>query len=649
LIAIILSHFTLAQDDLDLLEQQAFQKAVRRVAPSVVRIETIGGVERVGRVLFGSGPTTGLVISPDGYIVSAAFNFLNQPTSILVELPDGTRKAAELVATDHNRMFVLLKIDVDDPLPVPEIVPAEEIQTGAWAIAVGRAFESSEPNVAVGIVSATKRIWSKAIQTDAAVSPNNYGGPLVDIRGRVLGVLVPLAPQAASGVSGVEWYDSGIGFAVPGHELEPLVARLKVGEDLHPGLIGIHFGDESLYTGKPVLAAVRPNSPAADAGLKPGDRIAQVGDRATARAAEVKEELARRYAGDTVRVVALRGDDRIERNIQLVAKLEPYQHPFLGILPMRPRQGDDSQRPAGVAVRYVYPDGPAAEAGVARHDVLETFSGDPIQDADQLRRLLSNRKLADVVELEVRRGKESLNLRVTLGQLSDDVPADALPSANEDQLEEDDKPGAAREATITSVKIPEFENDAWAYIPEHYTDDVPHGLLVWLHPPGDFDRDRLFARWKAHSGRDRLILLAPKSSDAKRWLPREVSLVRKLIDQLTADYTIDASRVVLGGNGAGGTLAYLAAIGNRDVARGVTLVDAAIPRLAPQNEPTHRLAFYVAKTKKSRVADRVDMVIDRLREMKYPVTVRTLGDEPRDLNDDELAELARWIDTLDRI
>jgi serine protease Do len=143
--------------------------------------------------------------------------------------------------------------------------------------------------------------------------------------------------------------------------------------------------------------------------------------------------------------------------------------------------------------------------------------------------------------------------------------------------------------------------------------------------------------------------LAPKSSDDKRWLPPEISLVRKLIDQLTGDYAIDASRVVLAGNGAGGTLAYLVAVANRDVARGVTMVHSAIPRLAPENEPTHRLALFVAKTKKSRVADRVDQAIGRLREMKYPVTVRTLGDDPRDLDENELAELARWIDALDKI
>ncbi len=108
------------------------------------------------------------------------------------------------------------------------------MRVGQWAIAVGRTFESAQPNMAVGILSAVDRIWGKAIQTDAAVSPNNYGGPLVDIRGRVMGILVPLSPDADGGVAGMEWYDSGIGFAIPMEHIPQVLPRLEKGEDLHP-------------------------------------------------------------------------------------------------------------------------------------------------------------------------------------------------------------------------------------------------------------------------------------------------------------------------------------------------------------------------------------------------------------------------------
>ena len=131
-----------AQGDLFALEEDAMQAAAAAVAPSVVRIETVGGLERVGRVLVSEGPTTGLVISPDGHILSSAYNFLGQPASVLVTLDNGTRKPAEIVARDNSRMLVLLKIETDEDLPVPEFAARDEIKVGSWSIALGRAHDA---------------------------------------------------------------------------------------------------------------------------------------------------------------------------------------------------------------------------------------------------------------------------------------------------------------------------------------------------------------------------------------------------------------------------------------------------------------------------------------------------------------------------
>src|SRR5262245_53945655 len=87
-----------AQVDLEEQEEVAIRQAVSAIAPSVVKIETLGGLERVGKLLVGTGPTTGLVVSSDGYVISSAFNFIQQPTSILITLPGGQRAAATIVA-----------------------------------------------------------------------------------------------------------------------------------------------------------------------------------------------------------------------------------------------------------------------------------------------------------------------------------------------------------------------------------------------------------------------------------------------------------------------------------------------------------------------------------------------------------------------
>jgi len=642
-----------AEEDLDLLEQQAFQAAVERVAPSVVRIDTVGGVDRVGKVPFGTGPTTGLVIDAEGYVVSSAVGFQNGSESILVRLPDGSHKPAELVATDHNRMIVLLKIETDSPLPVPDFVPEAEIRVGQWAIAVGRTFEGNRPNVAVGIVSALGRVWGKAVQTDAAVSPNNYGGPLVDLRGRVLGVLVPLSPQAATEVAGVEWYDSGIGFAVPAFHVQEILPKLKLGGDLHPGVIGISFSAGNLSTSEPVVAARHPNSPASEAGLKAGDRIVEIEGRPIVRASQAKAELSRRYAGETVRLIVLREKERIEHDLELVAKLEPYEHPFLGILPMRPPAGFE-ERAAGVTVRYVYPESPAAKAGIERGDVVVALAGEPVEEADAFRLKLSDHQPEDEVEFEVRRGEETLRLKALLGRLPEDLPPDALPPARQpDQLQgepaaEPDPPEPPQAGPI-QLKIPEFENNAWAYVPEDYDAAVRYGLVVWLHGPGGFDWNELLRRWKPHCDQADLILLAPKSADPDGWRPTEATLVRKMLDDVKSTYTLDPARIVVHGHQSGGKLAYLVGFRERDVVRAVAAVEAPVTGRPPQNDPVYRMAFYAAWAKKSRDADRLEAGVGGLRDRKYPVTVQTLGDEPRYLNPDELSELVRWIDTLDRI
>src|SRR5207249_10556842 len=124
------------------------------------------------------------------YVISSAFNFAQKPTTILVRLPNGSRWPAKLVATDNSRMLVLLKVQTEEKLVPALPTPEKEIAVGQYAIAVGRVFDGGRLNVSEGIISADHRISGRALQTDAKVSPSNYGGPLVDIQGRVQGVMV---------------------------------------------------------------------------------------------------------------------------------------------------------------------------------------------------------------------------------------------------------------------------------------------------------------------------------------------------------------------------------------------------------------------------------------------------------------------------
>lgn len=644
--------------DVTALEEEAVRAAVAKVAPSVVRVETVGGLEKVGKVLIGEGPTTGLIVSPDGYVLSSSFNFAQQPSSILVTLADGTRLPARRVATDHNRMVTLLKVEPMRDLPVPDAAPLADVRVGAWAIAVGRTYEGDEPNVSVGIVSALARIWGKAIQTDAKISPANYGGPLLDIQGRVMGILVPLAPEQAGDAAGVDWYDSGIGFAVSLAQLLELLPRLKSGEDLHAGVLGISLKGKNIYADPAELAIVRPNSPAYKAGLKPGDLIVEVEGQKIERQSQLKSQINPRYAGDTLHVVAMRGDERLERDLQLVDKLLPYDRPFLGVLPLRtiaselvvavpPAAGQPAvaapEQP--VLVRYVYADSPAAMAGIMSGDAIVAVGGQPVRGFDDLANRIAAGEVGSKLAVKVQRKTESLDLEVTLAVQPTQVPAELPPAYANLPAASGDKPAVGR----TSLKIPEFKNDCLVYVPKDYDPRVASGLLVWLHSPAGLKEDELLERWSGLCDTHNVILLAPKAANSSRWTAPELDFIHKTIDQARATYTIDSNRVVAAGVELGGQIAYVLAFANPGLIQGVAAIDAPLSGRMIETDPAHLLAIYTTKAQQGRTSKAIAAGVERLKSLKFPVTLHDLGESGRDLKPEELPELLRWIDTLDRL
>jgi len=292
--------------------------AVQTAAPYLVRIETIGGHEKVGREFANEGTSTGILLDKEGYILTGAFNFLHDPTSILLVFPDGTKKVANKIATDHLRMLTLLKANdftggEMTPLPMRS---KESIRVGERCIAVGAVF-SAEPNVALGIISGKDRIWGKAIQTDAAIGPNNYGGLLIDMQGNALGIPVPLSMMSQEVAAGAEMYDGGVGMVIPWEDAMTLLPKYKEGKDLLPGLLGFGFKENQTFIGEPVIVAVRPDSPAANAGLNVGVRIVRIDGVPMPTALAVTKNIRKRYADETLTIVFAR--EGAEQTVSLTA------------------------------------------------------------------------------------------------------------------------------------------------------------------------------------------------------------------------------------------------------------------------------------------------------------------------------------------
>lgn len=634
-----------AQDSPDLLalEEAAMKAAAAQAAPCVVRIETLGGREKVDDLLVGIGPTSGLIVSADGYILSSAFNFVQQPASILATLPSGKRAAARIVARDRSRMLVLLKVDADEPLPTPVPAPRASWRVGQWTLALGRTYDGP-PSVSVGVLSAANRVWGKAVQTDAKISPSNYGGPLIDLQGRVIGVLVPLSPTEQGEIAGAEWYDSGIGFAIPLEDVLPRLEQMKQGIDAHPGLLGVSLKGGDIYADQPVIAAVPAKSPAAKAGLQVGDTIIAVDGQPIERQAQLKHALGRRYAKEVLQIAVRRGDQRIDAEIELAEKIEPFAHAFLGVLPLR----DGARGLAGIGIRYVYPGSPAERSGVTVDDRLLAINGREVTSSQQAQELLAGFEPGADVELTLQRQGQSRQAAAVLAALPSSAPAEVPPPWSPDSPKD---PAVEKPTTgVIKIKLPEEANECLAYVPENYDRRTPHGLIVWLRPPGEFNEKQFVDRWAEASSAHRFVLLAPQPLDKARWSPTEVDFIGKTIDHMVANFAIDRTRVVVHGFQAGGAMAYLTAFSRRDLVRGAAPVDAALPLRAglPENDPVQRLAFFTAYAPGSELAGPIEAAAARLSAMKFPVTLQKLP-ERRYLNDEELAALVRWADALDRL
>lgn len=262
------------------------------------------------------GASTGILISADGWILTSRFALNFDPSTILVTLADGRTFTARRAGEDTSRGIALLHIDAAE-LPHLEFADPKEARVGQRVIVLGRTFASSgRPTVNLGVVSACGRIFGRALQIDALTSPANYGGAVVDLAGRVLGVAVPLSPSGRD--AGVDWYDSGIGFATTIGDIEPLLHRMQRGETLHRAWLGVTVDQTDLGPGA-VIAGLAIRSPASLAKLRVGDRVLAVGDAVIHNAFTLQNELGRRLAGDSITLKLRRGESTLELTLELAA------------------------------------------------------------------------------------------------------------------------------------------------------------------------------------------------------------------------------------------------------------------------------------------------------------------------------------------
>jgi Do/DeqQ family serine protease len=277
------------------------------------------GYERQQTPQVGTG--SGVVISPDGYIVTNNHVIANS-SQLEVTLNNNKTYEAEVIGTDPDSDIALLKIEAENALPYLAFGDSDNTKIGEWVLAVGNPFNLTS-TVTAGIVSAKARSLSPTrtqsfIQTDAAVNPGNSGGALVNTNGDLIGINTAITSQTGSYV--------GYAFAVPSNIAKKVVEDIMEFGNVQKGLLGISAANtnspaaiemgldqlEGVY-----IAGVEEESGAEDAGLMEGDVIKKIDNIEIQKFSELTGYLSAKRPGDVVQVTLDRDGKSLVKNVTL--------------------------------------------------------------------------------------------------------------------------------------------------------------------------------------------------------------------------------------------------------------------------------------------------------------------------------------------
>jgi len=277
------------------------------------------------------GTGSGVIISPDGYIVTNN-HVIAEASQLSVTMNNNKTYEATVVGTDPISDIALIKVDSEDPLPYLVFGDSDNVRIGEWVLAVGNPFNLTS-TVTAGIVSAKARNLGRNqsfIQTDAAVNPGNSGGALVNTNGELVGINTAITSQTGSYI--------GYSFAVPSNIARKIVQDLLEYGDVIKGVLGIRTvnpGSEyarnngidqvdGVFVGE-----VEEDSGAETAGLKNGDVIKQIDNIRVRKFADLTGYIATKSPGDMVDVELERDGEMVVVPVE-VRERQIIQLPVLG-------------------------------------------------------------------------------------------------------------------------------------------------------------------------------------------------------------------------------------------------------------------------------------------------------------------------------
>jgi serine protease Do len=266
---------------------------------------------------------SGFIIDPSGLIVTNAHVIANAD-QITVTLSDDTVLQAQVVGRDVVTDLALLKVDAKTPLPAASWGDSGKTKVGDWVLAIGNPFGLGG-TVTAGIISATARDihsgpYDDYLQTDASINRGNSGGPMFNLAGEVIGINTAIYSPSGGSI--------GIGFAIPAALAQPIIDQLKTTGKVVRGWIGARIQPvtddiaESLGLDKArgaLIAAIDPDSPATQAGLKPGDVILTYDAKPIDRSRQLPRMVADSAPDKPVKLTIWRDGKEAEVTLTVVA------------------------------------------------------------------------------------------------------------------------------------------------------------------------------------------------------------------------------------------------------------------------------------------------------------------------------------------
>ena len=362
---------------------------------------------------FQHGIGSGVIISPDGYIITNN-HVVDGATDIKVTMSDRRILSAKLIGTDPLTDLAVIKIEGSNFPNVP-LGDSSQLHPGQTVLAFGNPF-GFRFTVTRGIVSALNRPNpynddprkpGQYIQTDAAINQGNSGGPLVNARGEVIGINTFLISPSGS--------FSGMGFAIPTQIVQPTVDSLvRYGKVSH-SYIGVGITDVTPENSKffdlkdangAVISEVQPDSPGARAGLKVGDVIVGLDGKKVLGAGQLQAEVSSKHPGTKVTLDVLRDGKSVnvpvtleelgskDKKEELNASTDNGKPRWgIGIADLTSDVREQLQAPEslkGAVIQRVQPGSPAEEAGLQRGEVIVSVNRRPTQSASDVQKALAN-------------------------------------------------------------------------------------------------------------------------------------------------------------------------------------------------------------------------------------------------------------------